>query len=88
MNYIKGKKRSHLNLLNLENLLRIKDIGPKNVKEFDAHYYALECSKNHWLTDQSLFCFLFLEKTTKFDSVSLFCNTTSERLKSSSSSNK
>ncbi len=57
MNYIKDKKRSHLNLLNLENLLRIKDIGPKNVKEFDAHYYALECSKNHWLTDQSLFCF-------------------------------
>jgi hypothetical protein len=40
-------------MLNLENLLRIRDIGSKNLKEFDAHYYALEWSKNHWLTDQS-----------------------------------
>jgi hypothetical protein len=64
MNCIKDKKRSYLNLLNLENLLRIKDIGLKNLKEFDVHYYALEWSKNHWLTDQSLFIFVSTQKLT------------------------
>jgi hypothetical protein len=31
-----------LNLLNLQNLLRIKDIKPKYRKEFDTHYHTLE----------------------------------------------
>jgi hypothetical protein len=63
MNCIKDKKkRSHLNMLNLENLIRIRDIGSKNLKEFDAHNYALEWSKNHWLTDQSLYIFVLRKK--------------------------
>jgi LPS O-antigen subunit length determinant protein (WzzB/FepE family) len=53
MNYIKDKKRSNFKLTSLENLVRLKTNGPKKLKEFNTHYYAIEWSRSHLFSGDS-----------------------------------